>query len=67
VILDRSKLELLNKEVLIIDLASKPGGVDRDAANDLRIKTIWALALPGKVAPQSAAQIIKHTIEHELL
>ena len=67
VILDRSKLELLNKEVLIIDLASKPGGVDRDAANDLKIKTIWALALPGKVAPRSAAQIIKHTIEHELL
>ena len=66
IVLDIAKLKLLKKEVLIIDLASKPGGVDREAANNLNLKTIWALALPGKIAPKSAAQIIKKTIENEL-
>ena len=66
IVLDRSKLLLMKKEILIIDLASKPGGVDRVEAEKLNLKTIWALALPGKTAPKSAAQIIKRTIECEL-
>lgn len=37
------------KDALVIDLASKPGGVDMDAARDLGVKVIWALGLPGKV------------------
>ena len=55
--------ELLSaKNALIIDLASKPGGVDMEAARDLGIKVIWALGLPGKVAPVTAGNIIKETI-----
>ena len=50
------------KEALVIDLASKPGGVDMDAARDLSVKVIWALGLPGKVAPVTAGNIIKETI-----
>lgn len=50
------------KDSLIIDLASKPGGVDFDAARDLGVKVIWALGLPGKVAPVSAGKIIKKSI-----
>ena len=50
------------KDTLIIDLASKPGGVDMDAARDLGVKVIWALGLPGKVAPVTAGNIIKETI-----
>ncbi len=50
------------KETLIIDLASKPGGVDMEAARDLGVKVIWALGLPGKVAPVTAGNIIKETI-----
>ena len=50
------------KDALIIDLASKPGGVDMDAARDLGVKVIWALGLPGKVAPVTAGNIIKETI-----
>lgn len=61
-ILDKTKLDLLKKEVLIIDLASKPGGVDFEYAKAKQIKTIWALALPGKVAPISAAEYIKKTL-----
>jgi len=36
--------------------------VDFDAAADMNIKVIWALSLPGKVAPVSAGTIIKETI-----
>ena len=39
-----------------------PGGVDFDAAAQMGIKVIWALSLPGKVAPVSAGTIIKETI-----
>lgn len=60
-IIDRDAL-LLSKDTLIIDLASKPGGVDLDAARDLGVKVIWALGLPGKVAPVTSGNIIKETI-----
>lgn len=61
-ILDSSRLEKLNRECLVIDLASKPGGVDFDRAKALGIKVIWALSLPGKVAPITAANYMKQTI-----
>lgn len=61
-ILDASLLDRLNLETLIIDLASKPGGVDFDRAKALGIKVIWALSLPGKVAPVTAAKFIKETV-----
>jgi len=62
IVLDEENLKLLNQECLIIDLASNPGGVDRTAAKKLGIKTIWALSLPGKVAPLTSAEFIKDTM-----
>ena len=47
---DRPALKALDKGTLLIDLASRPGGVDFNAAAELQIKTIWALSLPGRVA-----------------
>lgn len=61
-ILNSDILSQIQKECLVIDLASKPGGVDFEMARDLGIKTIWALSLPGKVAPNTAGDIIKETI-----
>ena len=61
-IFKKKVLSKINEHTLIIDLASKPGGVDFNAAAELGIKTIWALSLPGKVAPLTAAKIIKDTI-----
>ena len=43
-------------------MASDPGGVDREAAKKRNIKLIWALALPGKVAPITSAEYIKETL-----
>lgn len=65
-ILDAEKLELLKKDVVIIDLASNPGGVDRKAAREKNLKVIWALSLPGKVAPLTSAEFIKETLYHVL-
>jgi dipicolinate synthase subunit A len=36
--------------------------VDFDAATELGIKVIWALSLPGKVAPVTAGAAIRDTI-----
>lgn len=62
IILEEKQLEKVNKDCLIIDLASNPGGIDRISAKKLGIKTIWALSLPGKVAPLTSAEFIKDTI-----
>ncbi len=56
------QLSLISDDCLIIDLASKPGGVDFQTAQELGKKVIWALSLPGKVAPDTAGDIIKDTI-----
>ena len=55
-------LSLLKKDCLIIDLASRPGGVDMEEASRLGVKVIWALGLPGKCAPVSSGQIIGSTV-----
>ena len=62
IILDKDNLENVKKEAIVIDLASSPGGVDRDAIKQKQIKFIWALSLSGKVAPVTAAEFIKETL-----
>lgn len=62
IILDKEKLQKLKKEVVMIDLASNPGGIDKKAAKDLGLKLIWALSLPGRVAPITSAEFIKETL-----
>lgn len=61
-LLDATLLPQVNRECLIIDLASKPGGVDFEKARQQGLKVIWALSLPGKVAPVTAAKFIKDTV-----
>lgn len=61
-IFDRELLDCMNREALLIDLASMPGGTDFEYAAKRRIRTIHALSLPGKVAPAGAAQIIQKVI-----
>ena len=61
-ILDADCLSELKPDCLCIDLASKPGGIDMQAAKRLGINVEWALSLPGKVAPDSAATAMRDTI-----
>ena len=62
IILDKNRLEKVRKECILIDLASNPGGIDRNESKKRGIKTIWALSLPGKVAPLTSAEFIKETL-----
>ena len=62
ILLNENILKNLKKDVLGIDLASPPGGVDKEAALKLDIKSIHALAIPGKYFPESSAEIIKSEI-----
>ena len=64
IILDKDKLSKIKKECVLIDLASKPGGIDFEEAQKLNLKTNWALALPGKVAPKTAAFYISEIIKN---
>ena len=66
-ILNSEKMEYVRKDCLLIDLASNPGGIDKRAAKERELKLIWALALPGKVAPVTSAEHIKRIIENEAL
>ena len=59
---DREVLSSLEKTVLLIDLASVPGGVDFLAAKEEGICAVWALSIPGKYAPLSAGRIISETL-----
>ena len=61
-VFDKILLERINRNTLIIDLASSPGGVDLESARKAGIKTITALSLPGKVAPRAAGETIKNVI-----
>jgi len=65
-ILTKEELQHVNKQCLLIDLASNPGGIDRKAVKERNLKFIWALALPGKVAPLTSAKFIKETIYNVL-
>ena len=65
-VLDEGALRDLKPGCLIIDLASKPGGVDFEAARTLGVRAIWALSLPGKTAPVTAGQAVKSSIYHIL-
>lgn len=64
IVLNDEMLKKVKKDSLIIDLASKPGGVDFEKAKELGVKTIWALSLPGKVAPITAAEFIRDTVNN---
>ena len=63
-VITKSVLNHMNPETLILDLASKPGGVDWETAQKLGRKVVWALSLPGKTAPATAGEIIAKTILH---
>ena len=56
-------LEKLRPDCLLIDLASLPGGVDTTFAARQRVHYVQALSLPGKVAPETAGEILCGAVE----
>ena len=65
-VLGADRLAQLRPDVLVLDLASPPGGVDWAAVEELHLRAIHALSLPGKVAPVTAAAAIRDAVYHML-
>lgn len=71
-LLGRAELERVSRDCaafgvpppLFIDLASAPGGIDRVAAEELSLRSIWALSLPGRVAPVSAGRMLARCLNN---
>ena len=61
-ILKDDLLGKIRKDALVLDLASKPGGIDFKSAKERGLNVVWALSLPGKVAPLSAGKILSDTV-----
>lgn len=66
-IVNSEMLGKIDKGTLIIDLASKPYGIDMSAARALGRKVIIASGLPGKLSPKTSGLILKSIITKILL
>ena len=61
-LLTEDRIKYVKEDCLLVDLASNPGGIDKKAAKNKNLQLVWALALPGKVAPVTTAEFIKDTV-----
>ncbi len=66
IVLTETQLKLFNNNVLIIDVASNPGGIDKADAQKLGLKVITALGIPGKEMPKTAGKYIKEVVDSKL-
>lgn len=57
-VIDRTLINNINLHTLIIDIASKPGGVDFKACREQGIKALHSLGLPGIYAPKSTGDYL---------
>lgn len=65
-VLTEKEILTLKSETVIIDLASRPGGVDFISARKHGLCVVHALSLPGKFSPKSAAEYIEDTVLKQL-
>lgn len=65
-VLPKTMLGYVRDDVLILDLASAPGGVDYEAAENMGIEARLFPGLPGKYAPLSSAEILADAVMREL-
>ncbi|MCL2754771.1 MAG: dipicolinate synthase [Oscillospiraceae bacterium] len=64
---DRERLSRIRGDCLLLDLASKPGVEGMELCKSPHgsvagVKVIWALSLPGKIAPVTAGEMIADTV-----
>ena len=62
-VIDPKKINSLNTNILLIELASKPGGIDEKYALSKDLKLIIARGIPGKEMPKAAGKYIKEIID----
>ena len=62
-LIDENVLKSANQDSIIFDLATKPCGIDFDAAEKLNISAYLLPGVPGKCSPYAAARVIADEIE----
>lgn len=66
-VLPESGLLRAQKEILLVELASKPYGIDRAAAEKLGLSYSLESGVPGRYCPQSAAGTVERYLERVIL
>lgn len=66
-ILDAKAIDKLGKDVVIIDIASNPGGTDFDYCQKMGIKAKLCLGIPGKYAPKRSGEIMAEIVANIIL
>ena len=66
-VIGEEEFKFINKETLIIDVASKPGGIDFNFAEKNGYTVIHELGIPGKIAPLTAAKYMYEVIKKIIL
>jgi dipicolinate synthase subunit A len=61
-VFNEKELSAMNKNALLIDLASFPGGIDKHIAKANELNLVVARGLPGKYSPQTAGNIVAQTV-----
>ncbi|MFS0786979.1 dipicolinic acid synthetase subunit A [Shouchella sp. 1P09AA] len=62
-----SVLTEMKQHAFLLDLASKPGGIDHDYAEKRGLKSMLVPGLPGMVAPKTAGKILANVLSDLLL
>lgn len=58
-VIDKEKIDSFRQDILLIELASNPGGIDREHAILKKLNIKIALGIPGKEMPKAAGRYIK--------
>jgi dipicolinate synthase subunit A len=61
-VLSKEELKFVDKDTYLLDIASLPGGIDLDSANELGLKNKHLLGIPGYIAPITAGRILSKKI-----
>ena len=62
-VVNRAELKSMKKDVLIVDLASFPGGVDKHEAEAMGLKLVQSWGLPGKYSPKTAGCYLAEAVD----
>ena len=61
--------EILSRQdpdTLLLELASAPGGIHRQAAERCGLRVVDAPSLPGRFSPKASGELIKEAVYHML-
>lgn len=65
-ILNSEVLDNISSDTIIIDIASRPGGLDYNYASKNNLNVIHYLGIPGKISPKTSGYILGEYIKNHL-